>query len=404
MNKMGLNILNIVPWGVYPPKTGGQIRTHCINLELSKIGYNICMFSQGLKEYEFKISKLHSWKTNINENYIEYRYVNLPELSIRALLNYLMSSPPIFTGTFLKLFNEKKILSKMIKNTNIIKIDTPWQFKYLYELNKEYGLPIVLDEHNVEYIRISQSIKNKYIQNTVWKKENFAIEHTDIVFAVSNEEKQMFNELYNVDKKKIWVIPSGVDISKYKFVNEVEKNKLKEKCGFKNKKIILFVGASYYPNIESVEFILKIVKEIEKINKNVLFIICGSVNKHFKNFKRNNVIFTGFVPDLSQYCAISDIAINPVIFGAGTNIKMFEYLASGLPVITTHFGARGIELENYKNAIIVNREEFIPAIVNLLNDDDLRTKLGINARKLAEEKYDWKTIAKKVDSICKKLV
>ena len=43
-------------------------------------------------------------------------------------------------------------------------------------------------------------------------------------------------------------------------------------------------------------------------------------------------------------------------------------------------------------------------IEELSNNEDLRTKLGTSARKLTEEKYDWKNIAKKVDSIYKKLI
>ena len=35
--------------------------------------------------------------------------------------------------------------------------------------------------------------------------------------------------------------------------------------------------------------------------------------------------------------------INPMISGSGTNIKMFDFMAAGLPIITTDIGARGIE-------------------------------------------------------------
>jgi glycosyltransferase involved in cell wall biosynthesis len=51
----------------------------------------------------------------------------------------------------------------------------------------------------------------------------------------------------------------------------------------------------------------------------------------------------GYVEDLSRVLAASDVALNPVTFGSGSNLKLPEYLAAGLPVVTTPIGMRGFE-------------------------------------------------------------
>ncbi|MBW9221057.1 glycosyltransferase, partial [Methanothermococcus sp. SCGC AD-155-M21] len=116
---------------------------------------------------------------------------------------------------------------------------------------------------------------------------------------------------------------------------------------------------------------------------------------YFKSINlSNNIVITGMVDDIIPYFKIADIAINPIISGSGTNIKLFEYLASGVPTITTPFGARGIDIKPNKHAMVKDIEDFPEGILELLSDEDLQKKLIISGRKLVEEKYDWEKISK----------
>jgi glycosyltransferase involved in cell wall biosynthesis len=48
-------------------------------------------------------------------------------------------------------------------------------------------------------------------------------------------------------------------------------------------------------------------------------------------------------------------------------------------------------------------EEFASVVIKLLNDDELRSKLGIQGRQRVEREMDWRTraeIIKKVENIC----
>jgi glycosyltransferase involved in cell wall biosynthesis len=72
---------------------------------------------------------------------------------------------------------------------------------------------------------------------------------------------------------------------------------------------------------------------------------------------------------------------------------MIEYLAAGLPIVTTPVGARGLDVVSGQDALVAPIEGFTAAIERLLADDALRATLRARGRRLAEERYDWHAIA-----------
>ena len=89
----------------------------------------------------------------------------------------------------------------------------------------------------------------------------------------------------------------------------------------------------------------------------------------------------------------ADIALNPIFRGSGSNIKMFDYLAGGLPVVTTPVGARGIDGSDNEHYRVADRDEYVDAVEQLLQDAELRDRLGAKGRDLAVKRYDWRVIA-----------
>lgn len=114
-----------------------------------------------------------------------------------------------------------------------------------------------------------------------------------------------------------------------------------------------------------------------------------------------NVVMLGQLSDkekLELYSS-SDVALNPMESGSGTNIKMLDYMAAYLPVVSTHTGSRGLDIENYTHAIVCDLNDFPRAIREILGDEQLRNRLIYNGRKLVVEKYDWSKIAKDMGQI-----
>lgn len=397
-----MNILDIAPYAVYPPKSGGSTRIHNLNVEVSEYS-NVFSVSSGIRRFELQFP-LKSWTTKINENYVQHRYVNLFSV-MTSYISDILHSPPIFSGDCNKLFSlNPRILNEWINRSDLLQIEHPWQFEYIFKKTTE-DKPIILVEHNVEcdlfeQDSTSKSALYKKLLGVITNKEQYAVENADAVLTMSQSDTDRLAGYFKVSKSKFHVIPNGVNTSEFNPSSEEEKNKIKKMMGLSNKKVILFTGYKHGPNIEAVTEIKKMSQNIK--NENVIFLVAGRVGDSFSN--EENVLFTGYVDEISNYFKVADIAINPMISGSGTNLKMLEYLASGIPTITTDIGARGLDVTDNENVILSEIENFPENINHLIEDPDLCFNLKANGRKLAEEKYDWKNIAQKVLKIYDALI
>ena len=104
----------------------------------------------------------------------------------------------------------------------------------------------------------------------------------------------------------------------------------------------------------------------------------------------SNVHFLGVVSDelLHTLLKAADVALNPVEFGSGTNVKLLQYMAAGLPIVTTAVGARGIE--QIEAFCLAERKGFAARISAILSNKVLREQLGSSARQTAVQHYDWR--------------
>ena len=66
--------------------------------------------------------------------------------------------------------------------------------------------------------------------------------------------------------------------------------------------------------------------------------------------------------------AAADVALNPVLHGSGTNLKVIEYLASGVPVVSTAFGVRGLDVGNGRHLLVAEPHEMVAAVERVFAD------------------------------------
>lgn len=157
-------------------------------------------------------------------------------------------------------------------------------------------------------------------------------------------------------------------------------------------------------SIENSERVLGVaIQEINYFegNEEVKFDLTQVSNQIFAFKKAKNVILLGQISDDEklQLYKIADVALNPMMSGSGTNIKMLDCMAAGLPVISTPIGARGLNLENNSNVIISSISEFPLKIEKILQDKELYKKISYNGRELVKEKYDWRKIVDDMEEI-----
>jgi glycosyltransferase involved in cell wall biosynthesis len=125
----------------------------------------------------------------------------------------------------------------------------------------------------------------------------------------------------------------------------------------------------------------------------------GPLRKDFELAAKNadcNVLFTGYLDQhtMAAYLAKSDVTLNSLVSKASQSIvsKIGDYLAAGVPMINTGLNKEFCKKVNADgfgvNVAPENVEALADAILSLYNDREKCEKMGLTARKIAEEQFD----------------
>ena len=162
---------------------------------------------------------------------------------------------------------------------------------------------------------------------------------------------------------------------------------------FGDKFVAIFAGSHHFPNFRAVEIVLGLARELP----DAIFLIMGTVCRYGKlrGILPKNVVCLGAVSESAKWVAFqaADAGLNPMEQGSGTNIKMFEYAAAGLAVVSTPFGARGVGLAPGSEFVETESPGFADAILALMMEDRREVRaMGLRARKRIAEIADWSVI------------
>lgn len=228
------------------------------------------------------------------------------------------------------------------------------------------------------------------------KKANKIYKMADDIVAVSNTYADRAGLVNKTYKNKISVF-LGTDLENFDKFKEENKNDK-----FDDVLRIAYVGTlGHSYDLKCVIDSIKILQE--RNIKNILLVVMGKgpLRAEFESYakeKNVNAEFAGYLnyeEMVGRLCSC-DIAVNPITKGAAQSIinKVADYAAAGLPVISTQESKEYRKLvDDYQIGFNVengNAEEMANKIEILQNDKELRERLGLNNRKLAEEKFDRK--------------
>jgi glycosyltransferase involved in cell wall biosynthesis len=223
----------------------------------------------------------------------------------------------------------------------------------------------VLLSHNLEYRLLEQSgFRDRQLFAPILQQwEQTASKRYDGILACAAEDFEFF-QLHNRECKPIQLIPNGIDAALYALDAEVRRT-MREDLGFgPDDRVILFSGSRYAPNMEAVAQLQDFVEEHREALKAlaVKFLILGSVAPASRSAQ---IVATGFVPSVLPYFQAADFAINPVLRGSGSNVKIFEYLAARLPILATEFGVRGSQLRPERDYLPFDWDSLLPRLASL---------------------------------------
>jgi len=269
-------------------------------------------------------------------------------------------------------------------------------------------IPIVLVEHNVEYLVYKRFVekaplllrpflnidvlKLKHWEEAMWTKA------TKLV-SVSETEKEIMSKI----RKDVVIVSNGVDIKQFTINNlQLTKNK--------KEKRILFIGEfKWMQNRDAIEWIIKeiwpklraeFIPSME--NEGVkLWVVGRSIPDSIRKLTSDrDVVFDDQAPkETEEIFKKSDLLLAPIRVGGGTSFKILEAMASGVPVITTELGNAMEAKEGSEIVVAKSAQDFVFKIKKLLEDKEFYESISRNGRKLIENKFNWEKIANDLDLV-----
>jgi polysaccharide biosynthesis protein PslH len=387
-----MRILWVKAGGLIPPDTGGKIRSYNILRELAR-RHSVTFFSY----YAAAPNDTHPKLKSVFDAVVCVPLQLPAPKSLAESLEYgtrFFSSQPYGISKYCRpeaqrqlrhLLEEKSydiIICDFIFAAGVIPWDCP--------------IPKVLFTHNVEamiwrrHYEVARNPVWRAISRWEWRKMEAAEKHylrlADRVLTVSETDKDAFAAF--LDRQKITVIPTGVDVEYFHpaAVDECPNS-------------LVFTGSmDWLPNEDGILYfsdaIFPLIKQ--ECPDATLTVVGRKPSRKLQSVAKadKSIRLTGWVDDIRPFLVDGAVCIVPLRIGGGTRLKIFEAMAMAKAVVSTSVGAEGLPVQNQEDVILADSPgEFASAVVSLLRDPAKRKRFGGAARVLVEQNYSWRKVA-----------
>lgn len=312
--------------------------------------------------------------------------------------NKIIYLPGIKTGIYetkLTGIYSKKAM-KIIKEWNLDVIHSQTEFGVGYFsriVAKKLSLPIVHTYHTLyeDYVHyVTHGHFDNFAKKLAIKITKYYCEkRCDELIVPTDKIKDLFINKYNIIKQ-VNVIPTGIDIDKFKITPSMKKNiqTIKNKYKIKDTDFIIGSVGRIAPE-KSFDKLLYNIKDMIKVNTNIKVLLVGG-GPDLDNLKEltkklnleNYVIFT----DKVNYDLVPTYfnIFNVVVSFSKTEtqgLTIIEGLAASKPTLCIEDDSFRAMIEpNYNGYLFKNDTEFKDYIFKLMNDKKLYKDMVTNAR------------------------
>ena len=221
-------------------------------------------------------------------------------------------------------------------------------------------------------------------QRRVFKYEGI-LKKYNLSLACSQEDIEYLENQHHSHNLRL--LPNGVDLKTF----------FPRDHNYTHHNTILFTGnMDYAPNIDSViYFANEIFPLIKSQLPEVEFIIAGQRPvKKVLDLANDSIKVTGFVKDLAAMYNTASVVVAPLRFGAGTQNKVLEAMAMGVPVVCSNIGFKGLGIKSGEGAIMqISPKDFAGSVIELLRSQQLRENVGKKGIEIVKQHFDWDAIA-----------
>lgn len=401
-----LNILIVAPFIFYPLSEGGRISQFAMIDYLRSVATVTVVFTAQTKDCFERIDKLKELLTGVDVEIISLPVAadsvgflpkvtrkldwiankNIREKKARETISefddeYFTNIGDVKSRAFI----EQLVAITQKKEYDIAQVDMHSLIDLVYCLPAKAKKIFV--QHEIRWVRLQSFLEaqsltagayEKYVLSYIENTELDMLNKFDAIFTFSEIDRSKL--LNGLDAGKVYVSPFPV------LDNHIIPGDVKE---LSINKLVFIGGSIHAPNVDAIKWFVSNV--LDKVSKkfNLKLYIAGNWDDAAKEFFHGNkqVVFSGFVADIVDYCKLS-LMIVPVRIGGGIRTKILYAMAQGVPVISTTIGCEGIAVKDKESILIADdADSFIKNIEQALQDVKATKKRINKARGIIMETY-----------------
>ena len=272
---------------------------------------------------------------------------------------------------------------------------------------RRYGIPYVVQAHG----SVLPFFQKEGLKNIFDKVFGFKILYgASKVFALTEVEKEQYLKM-GVEEDRIEIVPLGINIEEYS--NLPEGGIFREKFNIsKDDKLIIFIGRVH--EIKGLDLLIDAFKELADSVSDVKLAIVGPDDGYMDALNlriaecglSDKVIVTGplYKKEKQEALVDCDLFVMPSKYESFTTSGL-EAMACGKPLVLTknnHIhdwvdGSVGLACDDDKMSLK-------DAMAEVLFDEELSKKFGMNGRRLIQEKYNWDMINEQILNIYESII
>jgi polysaccharide biosynthesis protein PslH len=397
-------LLFVSPRFLFPMDQGGKIRTGNILRCLKGGRFDVTLASPapaGHTRFDDSITATCD------------RFLHWPERAVSRLRRFaaLASRLPVAAATDRSRAGSAVIHRAMQARPDIVVVDFPHADVLMP--TGPVNCASVLFTHNVEAeIFERHARRSRGLWRLLWadqsrkmaRLEQDSLSRYGTVIAVSARDRSALIKRYALPQ--VDAIETGVDLDYF----APHPTDAAPDPGPDGGTIVFTATMSWAANVDGIHFLLdEVFPRLLQVRPRIRAIVIGrnppaSLSEKIRQ-RGLNVTLTGFVDDIRPYVAGANVYVIPLFVGSGTRIKAFEAMAMGRPVVSTSLGVEGLDVVDGETFVRADTADaFAHAILTLMNDAPMRTRVSTAARRLMEERFSWNTVACEFEAICERTI
>jgi len=276
-------------------------------------------------------------------------------------------------------------ISVLSQIADVIVFCHPYLAPLLEELNVEK--PVIYEALNIEADLKRQMLENHPYGTDLIRAVELAeaslCSSADTIVCVSHDEQTLLQHRY--PDRVVKLVRNGVHIDEDVYVTRSEP--------MAGRPICLFIGSGHMPNVQAVDFIVSsLAPRLPHMDFHIVGTVCGSFQARPLP---TNVLLRGFLDHEAKRNLMKTalIGLNPLTCGGGSSLKLGDFFAAGVPVVSTPLGIRGYEVSDGDHVLVADLPNFATAVERLIEDDRLRSRVASRALDYARSCLDWDRLA-----------